>query len=86
MVRNLKLLPESSSKASPAMNGHGGAGYDMSQEALTALGEKFLGVMEAFLRLHPDKPDKALDAAAKNLPKRSYRRGGKIINVNPIRV
>ena len=86
LIHHTELLPKSDpSKPRPAMSGQDGPGLELPPETLAALGEKFLGVLEHFIRLNPDKVDEALGAAAKNLPdkeKKSYRGGGRIIGAD----
>ena len=51
LIHHTELLPKSDpSKPRPAMSGKDGPGLELPPETLAALGEKFLGVLEHFIR------------------------------------
>ena len=96
LIQSMDLLPnaeESSKKVKPAMSGHSEySNHEMNPAALEALGHRFLETLESFIRLNPSAdPRNALNSSSEYLHQkdkktRSYRRGGKILNANPIRV
>jgi hypothetical protein len=88
----MDLLPnaEEAAKTKPTMSGRSEhSHYKMGDEALAALGERFLEVLETFIRLNPKKdPSNALSASAEYIPekKKNYRGGRKIIGDKPARI
>ena len=92
LLPSMDLLPnaEEAAKTKPTMSGRSEhSNYKMGDEALAALGERFLQTLETFIRLNPTRdPRNALNASAEYIPekKKSYRGGGKIIGTDPARV
>ena len=94
LINAMNQLPNTEeSKIKPAMSGKSeSSNHELSPAALEALGSKFLETLETFIRLNPSAdPRKALNGSAEYLDNKSkdlmkYKRGGKVLNDNPIRI
>ena len=91
LVSEMDKLPSAEeSKSKPTSGRADQSGYEINQPTLAKLGERFLQTLETFIRLNPGAdPRNALNSSAEYLKDkkvRSYKSGGKIINVDPIRI